>query len=286
MSILFLFLNPTSDPHPHRALQLVITSQASAAGKFFLSIDVAAPGERTSAAANARVEGVCDQLLQRLNEWRLPATWAVDEPAHWSFAKRLQASSVEHEIAILAGSDWIGSAAGRNLFAQELGRRVLAGRSAGLSISTVAPYESTIDDHLDLLVQHEISAVRGIVDLDARASRPAQPHPLHYGLWEMPGSLALPRFSRWWPGGGGAWKARRAIHRAAVQGECFHLVLDVAALAQAGSPGLGVVDRVLRAVASGQEAGNVLAMTLAQAARHLTPARSYATSRSILRAAG
>jgi hypothetical protein len=259
--------------------------QKTKAGIFVLSIDVATPIERTSASAASLLEQACERLLAILNKCQLSATWAIDEPAHWSFSKRLQAAPQFHEIAILASAEWIGSAAGRSVFAQELGRRVLASRAAGLEVTTVVPHESAIDDHLDLLVKHEITAVRGIVDLDARATRLAQPNQLHYGLWEMPGSLALPQRNRWLPGGGGVWKARRGIRRAMANSEIFHVVLDVAALIEAGPRAERIVERVLQIAAQHQAADELLAMTLAQVARHLTPVRSTASSRSILRAA-
>jgi hypothetical protein len=265
--------------------KLLFNGQKIKAGIFVLSIDVALPVEHTSAAATTLLEKACERLLALLNTWKLPATWAIDEPAHWALGKRLQAASASQEIAILAGAEWVGSAAGRNVFAQELGRRVLASRAAGLEVTTIVPHESTIDDHLDLLVQHEVTAVRGNVDGDARATRPAQPHPLHYGLWEMPGSLALPQRNHWLPGGGGFWKARRGIRRAVAAREIFHVVLDVATLVESGPQAERNIQRVLRMVAQQQDSSSLLAMTLAQAAQHLTPVRNRASSRSILRAA-
>jgi hypothetical protein len=259
--------------------------QKTKAGIVVLSIDVAIPIERTSAAAANLLDQACERLLAMLNKCQLSATWAIDEPAHWAFSKRLQATSRFHEIAILASAEWIGSAAGRNVFAQELGRRVLASRAADLDVTTIVPHESAIDDHLDLLVRHEITAVRGIVDLDSRATRLAQPNQLHYGLWEMPGSLSLPRCSRWLPGGGGVWKARRGIRRAVANGEIFHVVLDVAALVEGGPKAERVVQRVLQIAAQHQASDGLRAMTLAQVAQHLTPVRNTASSRSILRAA-
>lgn len=265
--------------------ELKSNAQKTKAGIVILSIDVATPVERTSTAAASLFEQACERLLAMLDKCQLSATWAIDEPAYWAFSKRLQAASQTQEIAILASPEWIGSAAGRNVFSQELGRRVLASRAADLNVTTVVPHESAIDDHLDLLVKHEITAVRGIVDLDGRATRAAQPNQLHYGLWEMPGSLALPQRSRWLPGGGGVWKARRGIRRAVATGEIFHVVLDVAALVEGGPKAEQVVQRVLQVASQHQAAGELLAMTLSQVAQHLTPVRNTASSRSILRAA-
>jgi len=255
------------------------------AGILILSIDVATPAERTNAAAVAMLDGACGRLLSHLKAAELSATWAVDEPAHWAFAAQLVAAPIRQEVAVLAGADWVGSAAGRQTFTQELGRRVLAARAAGLPATAIAPHESAIDDHLDLLIKHEVTAVRGIVDQDASASRPAQPHPLHYGLWEFPGSLSLPGHSRWLPGGGGGWKARRKIKRAAQAGEVFHLVLDLVAWAESGPAAEQILVRLLHHVAGMKAAGELDVLTLSEAALKLTPVRQGGVSRSILRAA-
>ena len=284
MSIILAGLEPSVSCERHDILIEKETTQP--AGTLILSIDVKAPVQRTSAALASMLDDACGRLLKMLEKRGLSATWAVDEPAHWSFAQQLTSARAPQEIAILAEPDWIGSAAGRTIFTQELGRRVLAARAAELPVSTLVPYESTVDDHLDLLIKHEVTAVRGVVDQDARASRPAQPNALHYGLWEFPGSLTLPGRSRWLPGGGGGWKARRKINRAIAAGEIFHLVLDLTAWAEQGAAAEQTLSKVLQHAEVKRGAGELQMLTLAQLAERLTPVRNNASSRSILRAAG
>src|SRR3989304_2860921 len=67
---------------------------------------------------------VTEQLFEMFNRHRLPATWAVGDPAHSAAAGLVAASETRHDLALLGDRYWIGKTAGRTRFARELARRV------------------------------------------------------------------------------------------------------------------------------------------------------------------
>lgn len=260
--------------------------ECSAQGILVVSIDLEPPAIRRSVRPANGLDATTRRLIELFRCYELPATWAVADPVHSAATERLVTLGVRHEIAVMGDSTWVGRQAGRGRFAQELARRVLKARAAGLAISTLVPSGVLLDDHLDLLVKHEISAVRGLVDQAGRSSAAAQPSLLHYGLWELPGSLLLPGESRWWPGKGRGLRARRGIDRAASQAKVFHLVVSVPGLEESGRTALSTLERVIRHAARRRDADQLQNLTLAELAGQLCQTTKSEPSRSVLRAAG
>ena len=254
-------------------------------GALTISIDVQLPTQAMVWTANRDLDSIAGPLIDAFNCYRLPATWGLADPARSPLVARLRQLPGEHEVAVLGEAAWLGSPLSRADFGSELSRRVLAARAAGLSISTLMPSGAILDDHLDVVLKYEISAVRGVVDVHGRAARPAQPNPLHYGLWEVPAALSLPGSSHWLPGGGLGWKARRQIDRAATNGTVFHLVIDAAAFATAGASALKTLHRVLRHAEHRLDDRRIDVLTLAALAERLSPPRRGVASKSILRTA-
>ncbi|MEX0936553.1 MAG: hypothetical protein WDZ59_01745 [Pirellulales bacterium] len=254
-------------------------------GRLVICIDLPSSVQQRASAQSSQ-QSTVKWLMGALSRVGLPATWAVDEPAGSWIASALATSNVPHEIALLGEASWVGSRVGRSRFARELGRRVLAARSTGLGLSSLVPRGTWVDDHLDLLLKYGITAVRGMLDEAGRSRIPAAPHALHFGLWEVPGSISLPGGSTWMPGGGRGAHARRVVRRAALQGHTVQVVIDLPRLANGGDAARRVVESVLRHAARWCEEESLTVETLAGLAAQLSHTPQAVPSRSILRKAG
>jgi hypothetical protein len=252
-------------------------------GVLAISIDLELDTQRRGIDQQRALEDITGRLIQMLGKYNFPATWAVADPAVSAATERLMAAKV-HEIAILGDRSWVGREAGRSRFAREIARRVTRGRAAGMEISTLVVREADPAEHLDIVVKQGLNVVRTATH-DARSRGVKQPQPLRFGLWEMPVSLQLPGASRWAPGGGSLWIAKRRIGQSAQAPAVFHLVVDSLAMAAKGSAAQGVLDKVLRHAAHFQSRNLLTVATLAATAAQLSGERRATSARSILRPA-
>jgi hypothetical protein len=213
---------------------------------------------------------------------RIPATWAVSDPAHSAATSLLLKSAVDHELAILGDANWVGPTAGRTRFARELVRRVSQARAAGIAVTTLVPSVASIDTHIDLVVKQQITAVAGLV-ASTNARQYSEPRALHYGVWELPISAALPMESSWFASGKRTvW---RSIRRAAAEASEFHLLINAAAIADAGRGEQAGIQWLMRRVATLRDRGLVRIATLRSAAARLSDVPAVSPQRSILRVA-
>ena len=251
-----------------------------------LTVSVDFGGDLSETTGRPVVDQILQWLLSTLNRYGIEATWGVDDPASFGAVDQVNRSNFGHEVAVWGDSSWVGSAADRGTFSRELSHRVLSARAAGIPVSTLITPDVLVEDHLDLLVKHQITAVRGLVDRRGRSTRAAQPHRLHYGLWEIPGSLRLPGDRRWAPGGGRTHQAHCGIRRAAAARSVYHLVIDAPQLSVAKTLARRGLDRVLRAAVQLRQQGQLYIEPLARSVDRLSWRRPLTPSRSILRRAG
>jgi hypothetical protein len=191
-------------------------------------------------------------------------------------------SGVDHELAILGDSYWLGPTAGRTRFARELARRVLQSRAAGLEVTTLVPRVAPVDRHIDLIVKQRISAIAGVAAPDRDRHLP-MPRALHYGVWELPIGRSLPIPARWFSRRG--WSIWRRIRRAANEAATFHLVIDATAVAQEGRRVESTIAWLVRRVAELRDRGVLQVETLRTAARRLAAVPAASPQHSILRRA-
>ncbi len=228
---------------------------------------------------------VTEQLFEMFNRHRLPATWAVGDPAHSAAAGLVAASETKHGLALLGDRYWIGKTAGRTRFARELARRVSQARTAGIEAVTLLPRVAPVAEHIDLVVKHGIRAVVETTDhADSRRETTTAPRALHYGVWEFSTTERLPLRSSWLPGGG--WKLFRKIRRAAREAATIHVVIDASAVEVAGRSASNAIERLMRRVAKLRDRGLVQVETLGTAATRLSDLPVATPQRSILRRAG
>ncbi len=262
-----------------------------------VTVDLEPGSVHTTLEQARRLDETTDWLIKTFGRLGLSATWAVADPAHSAATERLMAAELGHELAVLGDSSWAGREAGRGRFAHELARRVLGSRAAGIPVTSLVPRDVEIGDHLDLLVKHDMTAVRGPIHstgrrLTGRQRTPAQPRTLHFGLWEIPGSVRLPDHGAWLAGLGLAGvMARRSIRRCAHQRHVFHLpvfhlVVDAWRLAAGRERDRRVLERTLSVARQAQEQHALRLSTLAEVAARLSHVPRVDPARSILRPAG
>jgi hypothetical protein len=228
------------------------------------------------------VADITKELIAVLDSHRLPATWAVGDPAHSATTALVTLSAVPHEMALLGDHHWVGPTAGRTRFARELARRVSQARAQGLEVVTIVPRVAPIAEHIDLIVKQDIRAVVEVANDATERTRPARTRALHYGVWEFSASQRLPMESSWLFA---SWKLNRRIRRAASESATYHLVIDAAAVEQQGHRAIAIIARMARHVALLRNRGLLRVETLGAAAARLADLPAVTPQRSILRAA-
>jgi hypothetical protein len=254
-------------------------------GILAISIDLELDPQHCRPQQQRSLDRVASQLLDLLGKHRLPATWAVADPAISAATEKLVAARAGHEIAVLGDQAWVGNNAGRLRFGRELARRVMRGREMGLPITTLALRNVNLDAHLDLVVKNGLTAVRGPESTAHRKTEFNQPQSLYSGMWLMWPSLVLPGNSRWLPGGGRIWAAKRGLEQAVACREVFHLMINGLTLTERSWMALRGIDQVLRRAAKLQTQGRLEIATLANAVSRLNGLRQTVPARSILRPA-
>lgn len=254
-----------------------------------ISVDLELDPQRRLVDQLRGLEDVTGRLIQLFGKYQAPATWAVADPSVSAATERLVAAKLGHEIAILGDRTWVGREAGRTRFAKELGRRVMRGRGAGLEVSSLLLRDVELEDNLDLLVKHDITALRTPFEaprfswFSRRAT--SHPQPLRFGLWHLPAMQRLPGASRWRSGGGGLRTAKRGIEQAIADFGVYHLVVDGLQLASRRGSALRVLERVLRYAVRRRDQQVLQIATLQKVAGQLRGEQHATPARSILRPA-
>ncbi len=226
---------------------------------------------------------VTEQLFAMFNRHRLPATWAVGDPAHSAAAALVAASEIKHGLALLGDRYWIGKTAGRTRFARELARRVSQARTAGIETVTLVPRVAPVTEHIDLVVKQGIRAVVETSDGIPNRQATAVPRALHYGVWEFSATQRLPLRSAWLPG-----RTRRlfqSIRRAANDAATVHLLIDASALEEVGQSATNSIEWLLCRVATLRDRGLVKVETVGAAAARISDLPAATPQQSILRRA-
>jgi hypothetical protein len=257
------------------------TWQQHRLGRFICTVQLDPLADHTE-QDQAALGSLARRLISIMDGHRLPVTWAVSDPAHSAATSLILRSAVEHEIAILGDTCWLGPTAGRTRFARELARRLLQARTAGLNVATLVPRVATVERHVDLIVKHRIHAICGVDVPDTRGHQPG-PRAVHYGVWELPVTGRLPVPSRWLFTG--CWTTWRKIRRAAHDAATFHLLIDAPAIEQEGRRFERMIARLMRRVAELRDRGIVEVQTLGNAAVRLSSVPASAPQQSILRRA-
>ena len=258
-------------------------SLANAHGVVVVSIDLELDLlERSDWVRQRALAEIAPLLVGLCETHRIPATWAVADPAISAATDVIRGTTGPREIALLGDASWIGPAAGPVRFARELSRRVLHAREAGVEISSLLLRGAALELDWELLASHGLTAVRP----DLRGvSAASEPKVAHFGLREFPANGLLPVTGRWWTRFRTRRCIRTAIEETARLGGLFHLAIDTSALIAAGEHSLRSVAQTFRQMQKLSSQGRLTIETLSTAARRLGRTHSVPPAASILRAA-
>ena len=226
---------------------------------------------------------LASQLVELLDHYRAPATWALSEPATSPVCERILCSRGGHEIALLGDASWIGPDVARATTAYELNRRVRAARDAQLYVSSLVLRDTVLSNELDLILQCDLTAVSGAIAEKSRHSSPISA--CRIGVWYSAPQAILPHRIPRLPFIGAVHKARQAVRRTARSAATTNLAINAGQLLQLKRPGMRALESVLRRVDRWRRRRMLEVETLAETSlRHVRAFRS-SPSRSILRSA-
>ena len=222
-------------------------------------------------------EMVVRQVIRRLVDARLPATWSVEDAAQAESLHFWGAMRVGGDAALLVEADALTAARGQ--LAAQWSRRVTNRlkqiRSVGVGAETLhvgAAVAKTLNPQS--LGGAGISAV--VADIAGPAVRP-----LPLGMWQFAPGVALPVQRRWWQIFG---RPVRLIPGAASQSPAVACI-DISHLAATGPRAWHSCDAELARVAEAQKRGALDVCAVAEIAAALAEAHAVKPQRSILRAA-
>jgi len=242
-----------------------------------LSIDLLDADDRSAACDRELAE----RLLHIVRARRLPVTWAVARPGATPLVDTRFGCGAEAEVALLGDESWVGGRAGRTRFAHELGERIRVARDAGLHVSTLAVRDLVLRDHLDLLVKHRISVIRGPATKD-KSLGDLQPQSPRFGVWYAGASLVTPQPEGWnW--GGTNRAVRRAVRKAIQTGGFLQIVVEAERLTTPRA--LHQFDLMTAHLQRQRDKGLLRLRTLRGVVQRLIPRSSPISSRSVLNAA-
>jgi hypothetical protein len=247
--------------------------------RLVISVDLELAAHAGSLEHQRKLELVASHLTDLLSRQQMPATFAVADPHHSAASEIILASRVGHEVAILGDVSWVGRGAGRERFARELERRIHSARSAGMQISSLVLRDVELAENFDLLVKHQIAAIRPAASRDSAD----QPQLLRHGMWQVPAHLRLPRKAGWFASN--VSLAKRGLAGAAKSAGVFHLAIDAGQLAEGDTAKLSEVERILAHAAELRASQQLEILSLQQLADRLDRPAGAAPLRSILRAA-
>ncbi|HZL88942.1 MAG TPA: hypothetical protein VFB96_11255 [Pirellulaceae bacterium] len=248
------------------------------AGIVVLSIELELAIDRPSADRQQRLDHLTGELLDLLQQHRLPATWAVADPARSAASPSLLAGDVRHEIAVLGERSWIGRGAGRMRIERELSRRFGAARQAGMQVSTLVLRNVSQPVDLDLLLAYDIAAVSFPACHHAPTGPSAGTH--RFGVWHAPLAWRLPLAPCWWQPA--AWKVARRLREVAGNRGLLHVAIDGDALVECEDDGLAQARTIVGQVARMRDEGRILVRTLQDLAFENLALRSAQPAKSLL----
>lgn len=258
------------------------TWQKHRVGHLNITVQLDSASEPHSLERHKGQADVARQLITTMDAERLPTTWAVSDPAHSAATSLIVKSAIDHELAVLGDTNWVGPTAGRTRFARELARRLTQARAAGLQVTTLMPCVANVEADIDLIVKLQITALVGLAaSLPPRQA--GSPRALHFGVWEVPLAASLPMKTGWFNTGKRALSRR--IERTAGDAGGFHLLIDAGAIAASNRNDTSVAKWLLRRIAILRDRGLVQVETMRATANRLSDVPVVSPQRSILRGA-
>lgn len=252
-------------------------------GVVVFSLELALGTNQTALGQYRQLGQLANQLVTLMDGYGVPATWAIPDPAAHPLVPRLRAAGVRHEIALLGESSWIGPDVDRSRTLLELDRRLKEAQQAGLAVTSLVLRKTALTHDVELLARYGLTALRGAIA--RRKTRTQPPAEKRFGVWYTAPDAVLP--ARWLrlPPIGPFGHAQRLIRRCAHDAGSAHVAVDTSELLQNVRSGLRQLQRILRAIDSRRQQGQLAVETLAEVARRNARAYRSSPARSILRPA-
>ncbi|HEY2880812.1 MAG TPA: hypothetical protein VGJ15_00210 [Pirellulales bacterium] len=254
-----------------------LSKSGTRSAKAFASLSI----DADSGAAGAKV--VIAELLDRLQQLRIAASWALTDFAVAPMMQRNAECAMGHEVALLSDAALAKADLSRTDIMQCVVRPLQLAADGGINISTLAVGYAWQPRHIDLLTKYGLTMIRTPHVFSSRTTTGVRA--ICYGLWHVPVSASMKGGG--WMANLSQWRiARRAVDRAIQDGGWCHLRIDLASLATGDAIcGMRTIDRLLRHLVQLRSTGHIALETLRDTAARLTPRRSVAAAHSILHAA-
>lgn len=227
----------------------------------------------------AAFEGVAQELVRRMVQRRLVATWAIEAPGQAKSLAAWTRTIGAYDLALLCQPEANPGRAkvASDGFSQSLGRRVSSFLAAGIEVRTIhlAAAEPRIDCHRAL----HAMGIRAVVVEGAKKFQAVRALP--FGLWQFAPQIIVPAVNRWlrWLGR----SSRKAID--GVQPGVNLASIDLARLDARGALGWREADRLLQQLEEARRQGALDVTTVTAVANQLAETSAARPQRSILRAA-
>ncbi len=246
----------------------------SQGGLLVFSIDCELHAASAQLEVQREVRQVVSQTLELFDRHQVAATWSVSDPAT-SWLRDEMTNEVRHELAVYAGSEWIG----RSRFARQLADRCRRALALEMPLTTLVSRCLSPTAYSELLNEHLISVIRGDSPSHFSLVKPSQ---LRSGLTSLPASCQLPG-RRTWLGDRARRQARCLMRLAAEQQQICHIAVDCQQLAT--GKGADSIRTIVELAARMRANDELKIATMCDAASQLSGLAGSRPSHSILRAA-
>jgi len=264
---------------------------STAKGVVQLLFDLQLTTAHTALKHHRQLAQMVDRVSNLLATERLPATWAIADPANSCHTERILGVYPAQEIAIAAESSWLGSGAKRAAVVGELNGRLVDAGDQSLEISSLVMESSQLTSHLDVLVKKNINA---ICTCDSGATRKISHRnrntgtikPLRYGLWNLLATAVFPSGRRGLRNMDGTWEVRRAVIRARNTSATIELLwVRAIDLVQQQNTYLHALTQLLREIAELQRQDKLSVETISDTVARQRAQSNVKPTSSILRPA-
>lgn len=247
-------------------------------GKVVLSIDLdRAEGGETSAQTELSA-----WLVHEVMKLGIRATWGVGDRSLSKLARSLTASGA-HELGLVVTTPNSKRPLVRGHFEKWIDDRQSSARQNASTISVSLWQGAGRLEHLDVLSERGLDALRGARALPQPPVVWHKPRILRHGVWELPASMVLLPPSGWFGVMSQTRRVRGLLHQSAHEHAIAHFVADMAELSTRLSASQSLLRSVLKTIHTALQEGVVESHTVGSAVTAARSDRRPEPARSILR---
>ena len=256
-------------------------------GNFQFCIDLGLDADQTAISDHQNLAELGNEIIGLFNQHDIAATWATSLCMSGRVADAISKSPLEHELAILGRSDWVGSNVRRAVVAESLNDFLRESRNLNQPLSSVVLRDSDVDSHHELFVRNGINVVRRPVKGEHAISRRVTRDPVvtRRGAWYVAATAEFPTIgsiiSRFDVG----FRAKKVLKRSIGRRAAEHVAISATDI-MANPKSMNALVQIVRHAARLQSADRIRCETLRQSVARMQPSGVTVTpQRSILRPA-